>query len=92
MARPKPTLSDSIATLDDLALMRLPAVLRVVPISKKSWWEGVAAGRYPSPIRVSKRVSAWRVRDIRQLLASFETTSIVRVMSIVVEWFARTSL
>lgn len=56
---------------EDLALIRLPLVLRLFPIGKTSWWNGIAEGRYPKPVRVSKRAVAWRVADIRKLLASF---------------------
>ena len=36
-----------------------PAVPALLPISKSSWWAGVAAGRYLRPIRVGRR-SLWR--------------------------------
>jgi prophage regulatory protein len=55
---------------DDLALMRLPAILDVFPVSRSEWWAGVRAKRYPAPIRLGKRMAAWRAREIRELLAS----------------------
>jgi prophage regulatory protein len=55
--------------LDDDACVRLPTVLRVYPVGRTSWWRGVAAGRYPRPVKLSPRVDAWRAGDIRQLLA-----------------------
>ncbi len=33
----------------------------IVPIRKSSWWQGVKAGRYPKPIKLSPRVTVWRV-------------------------------
>ena len=42
----------------------------VIPVSSASWWRGVKSGRYPKPVKFSERVTAWRVGDIRQLLAN----------------------
>lgn len=38
------------------------------PISKSSWWNGVRSGRYPQPVKLGERTTAWRVSDIRNLL------------------------
>jgi len=56
--------------VDDDAFVRLSTVLRVYPVGESSWHRGVAEGRYPKPVKLSKRVSAWRVGEIRELLAS----------------------
>ena len=55
----------------DIALWRLPTVLAHVPDSRSHWWAGVAEGRYPAPVKLSKRCVAWRSADIRALIASF---------------------
>ena len=55
----------------DIALWRLPTVLAHVPVSQSHWWAGVAEGRYPAPVKLSKRCVAWRSADIRALIASF---------------------
>lgn len=39
----------------DIALWRLPTVLAHVPVSRSHWWAGVAEGRYPAPVKLSKR-------------------------------------
>ncbi len=49
--------------------MRVKNVLNLIPISKSAWWAGVAEGRYPSPVKLGPRMSAWRVEDIRELIA-----------------------
>ena len=48
--------------------MRLPAVLAVYPVGERSWWRGVAEGRFPRPVKLSRAVTAWRVSDIQRLL------------------------
>ncbi|URD34573.1 helix-turn-helix transcriptional regulator [Methylobacterium tardum] len=49
-------------------LSRLLAPNGPLPISKSSWWEGVRKGVYPQPIRLGKRITAWRASDIRALI------------------------
>lgn len=54
----------------EIALWRLPTVLRHVPVSRSGWWAGVRDGRYPQPVRLSARCVAWRASDIRDLIES----------------------
>ena len=49
-------------------LLRLPQVLAIVPVGKTTWWAGVKAGRYPKPIKISARCTAWRSSDIQKFL------------------------
>ena len=50
--------------------VRLPVVLRVLGIGKTTWWCGVRTGRFPKPVKLGPRTSAWRVEDIRALIAN----------------------
>jgi predicted DNA-binding transcriptional regulator AlpA len=38
------------------------------PVSRASWWAGVASGRFPRPVKLGPRTTAWRVSDLRTLL------------------------
>lgn len=49
-------------------LLRLREVLQIIPVSRSSWYEGVKAGRYPAPVRLGPRTTAWRESDIRALM------------------------
>jgi prophage regulatory protein len=40
----------------------------IIPVSKSTWWEGVKSGRYPKPVKLSERCTAWRVEDIISLI------------------------
>ncbi len=40
----------------------------IIPVSRSSWYKGIAEGRYPKPVKLSERTSAWRVEDIRKLI------------------------
>jgi predicted DNA-binding transcriptional regulator AlpA len=42
----------------------------LVPVSPSTWWAGVKSGRFPKPVKLGPRVTAWRVEDIRQLISS----------------------
>ncbi|WP_341313608.1 AlpA family phage regulatory protein [Paraburkholderia sp. IMGN_8] len=50
-------------------LLRLPAVLTIVPVSRATWYAGVKSGRYPKPISLGPRCVAWRASDIQQLVS-----------------------
>ncbi len=56
-------------TLPDEGYVRLPLVLAVFPVSRSTWWTGVKCGKYPQPVKLGPNTTAWRVEDIRQLLA-----------------------
>jgi len=45
-----------------------PATAALIPISRSSWWAGVRDGRYPKPVKLGERTTAWRVEDIRALI------------------------
>src|SRR5580698_1744736 len=48
--------------------LRLAQVLTVIPLGKTCWWEGVRSGRYPKPVKLSPRCTAWRAEDILELI------------------------
>lgn len=45
-----------------------PPIPAVIPVCKSSWWAGVKSGRYPKPVKLGPRTTAWRVSDIRALI------------------------
>lgn len=49
-------------------LLRLPEVLNLFPVAKSTWWAGVKSGRYPQPIKLGIRCTAWREKDINHLI------------------------
>lgn len=58
--------------LPETGFVRLPEVLKVFPVSKSTWWAGVKDGRYPAPVKLGIKITAWRVEDIRELITSIE--------------------
>ena len=45
-----------------------PPIPAVIPVSKSTWWQGVKTGRFPQPVKLGPRITAWRVDDIRALI------------------------
>lgn len=57
--------------LPETGLLRLASILAPVgpiPVGKSTWWDGVKTGRFPQPVKLGPRVTAWRVEDIRSLI------------------------
>ena len=54
--------------MENESLLRLPQVLKIVPISKSAWWKGCATGRYPKPVKIGPRTTVWRAEDIRAFI------------------------
>lgn len=61
----------TITALPETGFVRLPLVLACFPVSRSAWWAGVKSGKYPKPVKLSERTTAWRCEDIRALLASY---------------------
>lgn len=73
---PRPPKISQTATalpVDDDAIVRLPTVLAVFPVGATTWDNGVAAGKFPRPVRLTARTRGWKAGDIRALLASVGT-------------------
>lgn len=65
--------SASISThaLPQEGFVRLSQILKPtgpIPVSKSTWWNGVADGRFPQPHYLGERTTAWDVADIRILI------------------------
>ena len=45
-----------------------PPTPAIIPVSKSTWWQGIKTGRYPRPVKLAERCTAWRVEDIRALI------------------------
>lgn len=47
-----------------------PPIPAVFPVGRSTWWDGVRKGRFPAPVKLGPRITAWRVEDIRALIES----------------------
>lgn len=55
-------------SLPEMGFLRLPQILKIIPVSKSTWWAGVKSGRFPKAVKLSIGVTAWRVSDIKEYL------------------------
>jgi prophage regulatory protein len=63
-------------TLPEVGFVRLPQIIGdrkrgipgVLPISRTSFLNGVKSGKYPQPVKLSKRTVGWRAEEIRALV------------------------
>ncbi|WP_316901218.1 AlpA family phage regulatory protein [Pseudodesulfovibrio indicus] len=53
-----------------VGFVRLPQILSVIPVSRSTWLRGVKSGKYPEPVKLGERTTAWRVEDILNLIDS----------------------
>ncbi|MRR50917.1 MAG: AlpA family phage regulatory protein [Rhodocyclaceae bacterium] len=56
--------------IPDTGFVRLPAILRVFPVSRSTWWQWVKIGKAPMPVKLGPRTTAWTAESIRAFIAS----------------------
>jgi len=49
-------------------LIRLRQVLELIPVAPSTWWLGVKEGRFPQPIKLGPRTTAWRESEILAIM------------------------
>ena len=54
--------------LPPTGFLRLPDVLRLIPVSRAVWWQGIKDGNFPKGYKIGKRITACRCEDIRELI------------------------
>lgn len=62
--------------LPESGFLRLPQIIgdtkrgipAVIPVSKSTWWAGVKSHKFPQPVKLGPRTTAWNVADIRALI------------------------
>jgi len=57
--------------LNESSFLRLDQILKLIPIGKTTWWNGVKSGKFPKSIKLGARTTAWRLEDIRALITNF---------------------
>lgn len=56
--------------LPSTGFVRLSTILKIIPVSKSTWWLGVKTGRFPKSLKLSPNVTVWKVEDITQLISN----------------------
>ena len=58
------------AHIPQTGFLRLSQVLALIPVGRSSWWRGCKTGRYPKPVKLGPRTTAWKAEDIAALVES----------------------
>lgn len=56
--------------LPETGFLRLPEVLKFIPVSKSTFWAGIKTGRFPKPQKLGPRITVWRAEDIKAFIES----------------------
>jgi prophage regulatory protein len=54
--------------MEEAAFLRVSDILRLIPVSRSTWWAGVRRGRYPPSVKLGPGITAWRAEDIRNFI------------------------
>lgn len=58
--------------IPEVGFMKLSTILKIFPVSRAEWYEGVKKGDYPKPVHLNKNTQAWKAQDIRELITKYE--------------------
>lgn len=65
------TQSSSAKALPETGFIRQAQLIpHILPFSSATLWRMVKAGTFAAPVKLSERVTAWRVEDVRRFIQS----------------------
>jgi predicted DNA-binding transcriptional regulator AlpA len=55
--------------LPETGFLRLRQIIPgLIPVGKTTWWAGIRSGRFPQPVKLGPRMTAWKIEDVRALI------------------------
>ena len=60
-------MSQSSPQIPPITLMRIPQILKVMPVSKSKFWLMVQKGEFPKPIKIG-RSSFWTIEQVQAFI------------------------
>ena len=48
-----------------------PPIPAIIPISKSTLWSWVNEGKFPKPVKLGPRCTAWKVEDVRAFIEKY---------------------
>ena len=60
-------MSQSNTQIPPITLMRIPQILKVMPVSKSKFWLMVQKGDFPKPIKIG-RSSFWTIEQVQAFI------------------------
>lgn len=58
----------SAPVLPETGFLRLADVLKLVPVCRTAWYNGMKSGLFPQPVALGKRARGYRAEDLRALI------------------------
>lgn len=59
--------------MEDIGFLKLKEVLKIIPVSRSSWYAGIEAGLYPKPLKLLMgHASGWSIKSIKELVKRIE--------------------
>ncbi|OZB49568.1 MAG: hypothetical protein B7X60_00715 [Polynucleobacter sp. 39-45-136] len=58
------TMNQTNPQIPPITLMRIPQILKVMPVSKSKFWLMVQKGEFPKPIKIG-RSSFWTIEQVQ---------------------------
>lgn len=59
--------------LAEIGYLRIPQILKLLRICESTLWLWVSKGEFPRPIKLSRKVTVWRVKDVREWIENKNT-------------------
>jgi prophage regulatory protein len=60
-------MNDNQSQIPPVTLMRIPQILKVMPVSKSKFWLMVQKGEFPKPIKIG-RSSFWTIEQVQSFI------------------------
>ncbi|GHT98496.1 hypothetical protein FACS1894126_4050 [Alphaproteobacteria bacterium] len=51
--------------------LRLPQILKLIPIGKSTLWEKVKKGEFQKQIKLGPKISVWKVSDVQAYIDNY---------------------
>ena len=52
--------------LPNTGYLRIKDLLHFIPVSKSHLWAMVKKGKFPQPVKLDQKITAWKAEDIQQ--------------------------
>ena len=61
--------------LPETGFVRLPTVLKLIPVGESTWYQWIKDGKAPKQIKLSARTAVWKAEDIKALIVKLGSTN-----------------
>ena len=66
----------SLESFPDKGLVRLPQILKIVPISPSTWWKWIREGKAPKGRKLARNVTVWKAEEILSFVVNIDNVAL----------------